>query len=192
MINKAYERILFIDTETGGLDPQKHSLLSIGLVVWESNSGILDSTQLFVKSTEYIITKEAQSINKFDREMHDMMALKPKDTIKRMIEFLGEYFEVNHAIPLAGHNTQFDINFLKKFLDENGRSFGSIFSHRIIDTYSILRYLFYCGKIDQNIVSSSEAFHYFNIKVDSRHTALGDAIATANLFDAMMKLIRET
>ena len=29
-------RLLFIDTETGGLDPEKHSLLSVGFVVWDS------------------------------------------------------------------------------------------------------------------------------------------------------------
>jgi DNA polymerase III subunit epsilon len=189
MINKACDRILFIDTETGGIDPQKHSLLSIGLVVWEPNKGILDSIQILIKSSEYIITKEAQNINKFDRETHDMTALKPQVVIECMINFIRKYFEENQAIPLAGHNTQFDINFLKRFLDENGRSFGSIFSHRIIDTYSILRYLYYCGRIDQNIASSSEAFRFFNIQVDSRHTALGDAIATAKLFEAMMKLI---
>ncbi len=29
------DKLLFIDTETGGLDPDKHSLLSIAMVVWE-------------------------------------------------------------------------------------------------------------------------------------------------------------
>ncbi len=29
------DKILFIDTETGGLDPASHSLLSLALVVWK-------------------------------------------------------------------------------------------------------------------------------------------------------------
>lgn len=39
MINKAFNRYVFIDTETGGTIPQKHSLLQIGLVIWDYNDG---------------------------------------------------------------------------------------------------------------------------------------------------------
>ena len=41
------DRLLFIDTETGGLDPQKHSLLSLALVVWEKRE-ILDSKEFLI------------------------------------------------------------------------------------------------------------------------------------------------
>ena len=188
MINRTYDRLLFVDTETGGLDPLKHSLLTIGIAVWDLHDGLLDSSEYYIKNKEYLVTKEAQKVNKFDKEMHESKAQSSQIIIKSLTDFCSKYFDANLAVPLAGHNTQFDIGFLKVFLEENGRSFGSIFSHRIIDTYSIIKFLCYCGKIEQNISSSAEAFRYFNIKVDNRHTALGDVIATVELFDAMIKL----
>ena len=46
-------RILFIDTETGGINPNKHSLLSIGLVVWDQDNGIIYENEFYIKSEKY-------------------------------------------------------------------------------------------------------------------------------------------
>lgn len=189
MKNNIGERLLFIDTETGGIDPTKHTLLSIGLVVWDSTKGILDSKEILIKSDEYIITKEAQRINRFERDPHELTALPPKKAIERIIDFNSNWFDLNMLVPLAGHNTQFDVSFIKTFLKENNRSYNEIFSHRIIDTYTLLRSLYYAGKITDDISSSAQAFKYFNIKVENRHSAQGDAIATAELFEKLLKLM---
>ena len=73
------------------------------------------------------------------------------------------------------------------FLDSH-RSFGKVFSHRILDTYSILRYLYDSGRIDDKIESSAKAFSFFGINVEGRHTALGDAKATMQLYEKMLKM----
>ena len=39
---------LFLDTETGGLDPRVHSLLTLGLVVGDAD-GVKDSLEIAVK-----------------------------------------------------------------------------------------------------------------------------------------------
>lgn len=56
------------------------------------------------------------------------------------------------------------------------------------DTSSILYYLYLAGHIKQKAISSDEAFDYFGIKVEGRHTAIGDAIATAKLFTKLLYL----
>lgn len=189
MRNMTGDKLLFIDTETGGIDPKKHSLLSIGLVVWDCKEGITDSIEILIKNNEYIFTKEAQKINKFNKLEHEKNAISQKDSLNLMLNFIYKHFSMDELIPLAGHNTQFDVNFLKEFLTENGRSFNRIFSHRIIDTYSIIRFLVYAGKISEEISSSSQAFIKFNIKVENRHTAKDDAIATVKLFESLLELI---
>lgn len=189
MKNNIGEKLLFIDTETGGIDSNKHSLLSIGLVVWDSSRSIIDSTEIFIKHKNYIVTATASKINKFEKSEHEKKAMYSKKAIEQMIYFCRNYFDDNLLIPLAGHNTQFDVNFLKVFLKKNGRSFDQIFSHRIIDTYSLLRSLYYSGKISDDISSSAQAFNYFNIKVNNRHSAEGDAIATAQLFSHLLSIL---
>ena len=159
-------RLLFIDTETGGLDPEKHSLLSVGFVVWDSALGECCSAEYHLKNENYCITKTAQKI---------------KET----------YFADYAAIPLAGHNTQFDVQFIKKMFKDNHRSFDNMFLHRIVDTYSILKFLQDAGIITDGINSSAQAFKFFEITVDGRHTALGDARATMRLYEKMIQLLQE-
>ena len=184
-------RLLFIDTETGGLDPTKHSLLSIGLVVWDRYEGIIGSTEFFIQEDKYITTKEAYSIHKIDTAFLETTALAPKTILDKIEDFCHEFFDETQPIPLAGHNTQFDVSFLKQFYKKNNRSFEKRFSHRIVDTYSILCYLFYCGKIhDATILSSTKAFNYFKIKVSDRHSALGDAKATVELFEKLLDMTK--
>ena len=72
-------RILFIDTETGGVNPNKHSLLSVGLVVWDASEGIVYSNEMFIKSKEYVVTNTAQRINHFNPKTHDENSIEPKE-----------------------------------------------------------------------------------------------------------------
>lgn len=191
MINQAEQRFVFIDTETGGTDPHKHSLLSIGVVVWDKIDGIIAQKEFFVKNTRYYVTKEAQKINKFDRKVHNAVAQEPKEIINGLIAFLSNYFPENTGFPVVGHNIQFDINFLKEFFKKNGRSFNNYFAHRSIDTYSVFKVMSMAGLIDKNLNSSADAFAYFNIRVQQRHSALYDCIATIELFEKLLFLLEK-
>lgn len=183
-------RLLFIDTETGGLDPEKHSLLSVGFVVWDSVLDACYSAEYHLKNENYRITKTAQRINKLtDSDFNDSIA--PQTLIKKFEEIKEIYFADYAAIPLAGHNTQFDVQFIKKMFKDNRRSFDNIFLHRIVDTYSILKFLQDAGIITDTINSSAQAFKYFGVTVDGRHTALGDAKATMRLYEKMLQLLHK-
>lgn len=183
-------RLLFIDTETGGLDPEKHSLLSVGFVVWDSILGECYSAEYRLKSENYSITRTAQKINKLT-ESDFFDAINQKELIQKFEEIKEIYFPDYAAIPLAGHNTQFDVQFIKKMFKDNRRSFDNIFLHRIVDTYSILKFLHDAGIITDKIGSSAQAFKFFGIIVDGRHTALGDAKATMQLYEKMIRLLCE-
>jgi DNA polymerase III subunit epsilon len=183
------DRLLFIDTETGGLDPNKHSLLSLAMVIWEDME-IIDSQEILVNDGILSATKKALSINKIDIEKHKQSAISSSEAIKKILLFIGNHFPRQTKITLAGHNVHFDVNFLRSFFSANNENFSKYFSHRIIDTSSILYYLYLAGHIKHRAISSDEAFDLFDIKVEGRHTALGDAIATAKLFTKLLYLIK--
>jgi len=183
------DRLLFIDTETGGLDPNKHSLLSLAMVVWEDME-IIDSQELLINDGKLSVTKEALSINKIDIEKHKKSAILSSQAIEKIVAFIGKHFPHQRKITLAGHNVQFDVNFLRFFFSQNNENFSKFFSHRIIDTSSILYYLYLAGHLKQKAVSSDDAFELFKIKVEGRHTAIGDAIATAKLFTKLLYLTK--
>lgn len=189
MLNIANNRYVFIDTETGGLNPEKHSLLSIGVCIWDLQEGILAQKEIFVRNNKYIITKHAQVMNKFNLDEHEIKAVSQKEAIDSLLNFCSKYFEKNVAYPLIGHNIQFDVNFLKKLFKDNRRSFNQYFSHRYIDTYSVFKTCVLAGLIEKEINSSADAFSYFNIRVKGRHSALGDCIATVELFEKLIELL---
>lgn len=189
MNSKAENRFVFIDTETGGTIPTKHSLLQIGVVVWEHGMGVLAHKEFHIKHKKYTMTKKAQRINKFSLEFYNEKAQEPKKVIDELLCFLSGYFESNTLIPIIGHNIQFDIAFLKEFFKANNRSFNQYFSHRMIDTYSVYKTLVISGKIEEKLNSSADVFKYFNIKIDNRHTAIDDCFATVELYEKLLEII---
>lgn len=184
-------RLLFVDTETGGLDPQKHSLLSVGLVVWDESAGEIFSDEIYVGSENYNVTKSAVRINHFDESAHRAIAIPPHIVVEHFFEVKEKYFKEYTSIPLAGHNTVFDVQFIKQLFLTCGRSYEKLFSHRILDTYSIIKCLSDCQIIPHSVNSSASAFKYFGISVIGRHTALGDARATMQLYSKIIELLKK-
>ena len=180
-------KLLFVDTETGGLDPSSYSLLSIAFVVW-ADCKIEDYFQVFLDDGNLRVNEAAIAINKFDLNEHKKRAVDPKTCMSAMNVFFDRHFEKTESITLVGHNVNFDINFLKSFYGSVQLKFSDRFSHRSIDTSSILSYLYFSGIINVRAVSSEAAFDLFNIRVDQRHSALGDAIATCHLFNSLISL----
>lgn len=184
------DKIIFVDCETGGLDPHKHSLLTIAFVLWE-NFTVVDGIELFVNDGINKYDEDALFINQINIDEHNRKAMKSIEVLNKMDLFLRQYFKPNEKITLAGHNINFDVNFLKNFMLRNKRSFNMYFSHRYIDTSSILYYLYLAGKIPTKSISSDEAFRLFSIKIEKRHSALGDAKGTAELFSKLIKLFKK-
>lgn len=184
------ETLLFLDTETGGTDPQESSLLSIGIAVWK-NLEIIQSIELLVKEDHMKVNEEALRINGIDLNQHMTQALDSSVAFEILIDFLKENFSERQKITLVGHNIAFDINFLRVFFKKNNSRFDNFFSHRSIDTASILYFLYLSGKLKRKIISSDEAFHEFQIPTSNRHSALGDCLATAKLFNTLIKIDQE-
>jgi DNA polymerase-3 subunit epsilon len=185
---KNHDKIVFIDTETGGLHPAHHSLLSIGLVEWQ-NGRISQTKEILVDDGELKATEAALAINKIDLNSHRESAISPNEAIQGILSFIGWTSNQHDKVTLAGHNVGFDIKFTHHLFESQNYNFEDYFSHRSIDTSSILHYLYFSGKLSLKIIGSSEAFEHFGIKVHGRHTALGDAIATAKLFNELIKLV---
>lgn len=182
-------KILFVDTETGGLDPNETSLLSIGLVVWD-NGKITDTKEILIKHDIFKITPQSIQTNMIDLQKFIQQSLPPESALKEFVEFLDNNFKACMGkVVLGGHNTNFDINFLRRFMEANNFNFDAYFTHRFVDTASILKFLFYAGKLPQDVSSSDEAFKFFNINVTNRHSALGDAVATAQLFNKLIGIV---
>lgn len=186
------DKYLFLDSETGGTDAGKYSLLSLGLVLAHGSSQIAQ-TEILVGHDSYMVNAKALEVNRIDLVAHHRRALEPMKAWEAMQNFLAPYFEPNDRIVLVGHNIAFDQSFLRAFLESIGQSFQTRFSHRSIDTHSIAAALQDAGRIPAAVsLSSNGLFEHFKIAVppEKRHTALGDALATFELYWRLVDLAR--
>ena len=187
-------KLLVIDTETGGIDPDRHSLLSLAAVVW-ADGRIEGEIEIFVAEPDITVTARAMEINRIDLIEHAHKAMAPAEALARLLSFVADHFRSDLAageqLVLAGHNVGFDIGFLRRLCRLAGVPFPAIISHRSLDTASVLRFLSLAGIVPPSAVASTEAFAYLGVRVPEklRHTALGDARATAELLTRLVGLV---
>lgn len=188
-------KLLVIDTETGGTDPYAHSLLSLGAVVWDDGSKGAE-IELLVGEPTFSVTAEAMKINRIDLVCHGAAALPPALATSELERFIAAQFAAapgkREKVTLAGHNVGFDIGFLKRLYRMAGSDFDETYSHRSLDTAAIVRFLSLAGVLPLASAGSDAAFEYFGIEVPEgkRHTALGDALATATLLTRLVELVQ--
>lgn len=182
---------LFLDTETGGLDPQRHSLLSLGLVVGDA-SGIRDQVEILLQHDPYVVTGGGLKVNRIDVARHHEIALAPQAALAALDGFLARHFPEDASLILVGHNIAFDRAFLGAFLASHQRDLEPRFHHRIVDTHAVAAALRDAGRLSLDKLSSDVLFAHFGIQPPEplRHTALGDAVATFHLYWKLVEALR--
>lgn len=174
-------KLLFIDTETGGTDPNTHSILTAAFAVWEDGE-VVDTLELSIVHEAYVVTSKAMEVNGIDLKAHK--GISPFQAQFVIQEFVARHFDEKPTI--VGQNVQFDEGFLKALLGSS--TYEGIFSHRVIDTASILRFLQLSGSLDVGGSGLSDAIKFFGIQMgDERHTALGDVLATVVVFNKLLE-----
>ncbi len=183
---------LFLDTETGGLDPRRHSLLTLGLVVGDK-TGVRDRTEIAIKHDPYVVSGGGMKVNRIDLAVHHEGAHVPAGALDLLDAFLRRHFPPEASLTLVGHNVAFDRAFLGAFLESQGRSLEPRFHHRTVDTHAIAAALRDAGRLPRDLKLSSDGlFAHFGVHVPeaSRHTALGDALATFELYWKLVEVLR--
>jgi len=183
------QTLLVIDTETGGLNCDQHSILSIAGVIWQPGIKVEPLFDLYVKEHTVQTTSKALKINKIDlNEVY--RGYEPYDAVKKIRRSLDEYLGLaRKPIQLVGHNVAFDIGFIKRLYKFAGLEFSADFRDRALDSCSILQFLMISGKVDGYRASADLLFKAAGVelKEEDRHTALGDAVATAHSLEALIK-----
>lgn len=128
--------MLVVDIETTGLDPNKHSIVSIGALNFSSPQNQFYGECRIFEGAE--ITKEALEINGFSEEE---VRTKKKSLKELMEEFIAWASSITDKT-LAGQNVFFD----QKFLENSAKRFNSrpkwLAKHRIIDLHTLAYTLF--------------------------------------------------
>ena len=180
------QKLLAIDTETGGLSPEKHSLLTIGMifvVFKDKKYEIVEELHILIKHEKYSVEKQAQEVHKISIEEHDKIALPIIEAKLKIKEFMTRHklFDTN----VCGQNIIFDVGFLKKLYDEKEYPFH----YHYVDTKNIWCYLKLQEKIPYGLGNSlKDMANYFGIDYNKAHDAIEDCKITIQVLEKMLKL----
>lgn len=174
--------VLVIDTETGGLSPREYSLLSLAGVAWTPHAQPQPLFSLLVREDPLRVHPEAMKVNRLDLRQVEEQGLTPHEAVEAVRYALDHHFGTRRPpVTLAGHNVEFDVGFLQRLYRLGKADYGQDFSRRTLDTATLFTFFMAAGLVPPGKASGDRMFAALRIPLanEHRHTALGDAWATA-------------
>ncbi len=163
-----------IDTETTGLDPSGgDEIVALGAVRIVNNRLLRYETYEQLVDPKRLIGTMSETIHGISQEM-----LRGQPAIE---EVLPQFHEFCADTVLVGHNMAFDMRFLQ--LKEAGT--GVRFTQPVLDTL-LLSEVLHPNQSSHALEASAERL---GVTVVARHTALGDALVTGEVFLRMIPLL---
>ena len=186
-------KFLWVDTETGGVDPQINGIIQIA-GIYEIGKGLHKNNQgtkfeALVNPLDTKLEKKALKING-----HKKKKIKkyPKDTLPKFIDFLDarvNKFNKSDKLLILGYNVKFDLEMIHAWAKREGFEFmGSYLDWRIVDVAVLARTAHALGIMPENPINFKlgTICKIYGIK-EPTHDAMDDIIATRKLFFKLTK-----
>ena len=179
-------KLLWLDTETTGLNKEKCDIIQIAGIV------IIDGIEKerFNFRCQPINYENIEPIS-FEKTKMTIEKLKelpmPQELYSKLIELLNKYidrYNKDDKFFIAGHNVQFDLEFLKNFFLKMGdKYFGSYFYYKTVDLMYFATILHTAGLINLTSWKLGDIANYLQIQTDDNlHDALYDIDLTRKCF----------
>lgn len=194
---KAMERLIFIDLETGGLDPKHHPIIQIAAVAVDQQ---LDAVEAFEAKIRFDANKvNARSLRKnhYHPGVWAKEAREPVEVTRDFAAFLKRHATVPllsaqgkpyHVAQLVAHNAAFDGPFLSAWFNKRGVYLPA----RRLMLCTMQLAMWHCvlnhARPPTNFQLSTLCAHFgVPFHAAAAHEALGDASATVQLFRALVR-----
>jgi DNA polymerase-3 subunit epsilon len=176
-------RFVVLDTETTGLDPARDRVLSVAAVgVRGFSIDVSDSLDLRVR--QHLATAGGVDVHEITPG-EAARGLPEEEVARRLLGFLG-------GAVLIGHHVAFDVAVLGRLVR---RTLGFPLLNRSYDTVAL------AGRVDGKLLDSEAVPRAqlaldalcgrYGVEIEGRHTAMGDAFATALLFLKLLSRLKE-
>lgn len=129
-------RLLIVDTETGGRDPQRHALLEVAALVVDGELQELGRFHsLVIPWPGLVIEPESLKLTGVDLQEVGRQGLAEGEALRRLLAFAAEYADGDGMPTLSGWNVAFDEGFLRAAAARHGLEWP--FSHKLLDIQSV-------------------------------------------------------
>lgn len=186
-------KILFIDTETGGLSQNSALIQLSGIVqIGKTEAEVFNFYVKPFPNSE--VTDEALAIQ--NRTKKEVESFEDEEIVfQKFIAILDKYvdkYDKNDKFILAGYNVNFDKEVINRFFKRNRNNyFFSYIQGAVLDPLYLITPLQLLNKIPVLNNNKLETWcEYFNIPIDA-HDSLEDIRATKKLTKELMLLMKK-
>lgn len=179
---------LVFDTETGGLDPKKHSLLTACFAFYDTDGTQLDKVSIKVRPPDgiYRVTAQALKINKINLVEHDSFPGTNETECAKVTALIDKY-SAERKLNLLGHRLGFDMGFVEEHLPQLYKYIKEQTYKYTEDTACIAKFLGYGFK---DLVSLASRLK-IEASSDDAHNAEYDTELTAKIYFKLKELNRK-
>lgn len=179
-------KILWVDTETTGLDKDKCDIIQLaGIVI--INGEEKERFNLFMQPVNYE-NIQAEALEKTNKTVEQLKSYPtPQESFIKFKEILSKYvdkYDKKDKFYMAGHNVKFDQEFIKSLFEKQGdRFFGSWFTYHVIDLMYFATILHTGGIINFPSFTLQSIAETLRLPIDNQlHDAAIDIDLTRNCF----------
>jgi putative exonuclease len=189
-------KIIFIDTETGGVNPEKAALIQLSGIIRIDKKDV-EKFNFYIKPFENSeVTEKALEVQgRTLEELKTDKYVEEKEVYKQFIKLLDKYidkYDRTDKFIVAGYNVRFDVDVLKAFFQRHGNNFlFSYLDSSMLDPLYSIRLLQIAEVLPVLENNKLETWcKHFGIELKA-HDSLEDIEATKKLIGKLISLIRK-
>ena len=120
-------KIIFIDTETGGVNPEKSALIQLSGIIRIDKKDV-EKFNFYIKPFENSEVNE-KALEVQGRTLEELKTdkyVEEKEVYKQFVNLLDKYidkYDRTDKFVVAGYNVRFDVDILKAFFQRHGNNF---------------------------------------------------------------------
>lgn len=189
-------KIIFIDTETGGVNPEKAALIQLSGIIRIDKKDI-EKFNFYIKPFENSEVNE-KALEVQGRTLEELKTdkyVEEKEVYKQFVNLLDKYidkYDRTDKFVVAGYNVRFDVDILKAFFQRHGNNFlFSYLDSSMLDPLYLIRLLQIAEVLPVLENNKLETWcKHFGIELKT-HDSLEDIEATKKLIGKLISLIRK-
>lgn len=189
-------KIIFIDTETGGVNPEKSALIQLSGII-RINKKDIEKFNFYIKPFENSEVNE-KALEVQGRTLEELKTdkyVEEKEVYKQFINLLDKYidkYDRTDKFVVAGYNVRFDVDILKAFFQRHRNNFlFSYLDSSMLDPLYSIRLLQIAEILPVLENNKLETWcKHFGIELKA-HDSLEDIVATKKLIGKLISLIRK-
>ena len=188
-------KVLVFDTETGGLDPDKHSVFSFGAIAGDLDTGeVFETYEAYHKLPsidDYVYVNEAIEVHSITPEKAFREGVPSTEIQDKMMDLWTKY----SCVLVAGHNVDYDVRMVaQQIFGISVLEFNSNFGYRKLDSLPLVRLMAGTDNIKSG-ATVKQVIKMLSIDISdlggAYHAALFDAICTFRILHKFRQVLTD-